>query len=52
MTTARKTVLIIASVLVAGGLAIAFGAFAAAGFDIRNLSNDPRDWERSSRLLK
>lgn len=46
MTTARKTVLIIASVLVAGGLAIAFGAFAAAGFDIRNLSNDPRDWEK------
>lgn len=51
MTTARKVVLIVATALLVGGAAIAFGAFAAAGFDFRNLSNSGRDWESAAVTL-
>ena len=44
MSSARKTILIIATILVIGGAAISFGAFAAAGFTPKGLSTDARDW--------
>lgn len=48
MSKAKKVVLIIAAVLVVGGIATSFGAFAAAGFDVRNLSNEARDWKQAT----
>lgn len=48
MTTARKVLLIIATALVAAGIVLAGTAFALAGFDFRNLSNDNRDWVRQT----
>ncbi len=51
MTTARKAVLIVATVLLVGGSALALGAFAAADFRFENLSNDTRDWASTTLTL-
>ena len=39
MTTARKVVLIVATVMLVGGSALALGAFTLADFRFENLSN-------------
>ena len=52
MTTARKAVLIVATVLLVGGSALALGAFAAADFRFENLSNTTRDWVSDTRILE
>lgn len=44
MSSAKKTMLVIATILLVGGAAISFGAFAAAGFNPQNLSTDSRSW--------
>ena len=40
MSSGKKTLLVIATILVIGGGAISFGAFAAAGFNFENLSTE------------
>ena len=52
MTTARKAVLIVATVLLVGGSALALGAFAATDFRFKNLSNTTRDWVSDTRILE
>ena len=47
MSKARRTVLIVATVLLVTGAAIAMGAFAAAGFNLANLST-VNGWERTT----
>ena len=44
MSSGKRVVLIIATILVIGGSAISFGAFAAAGFNPENLSTEARNW--------
>lgn len=44
MSSGKRVVLIIATILVIGGSAISFGAFAAAGFNFQNLSTEARNW--------
>ena len=41
MSSGKKTLLVIATILVIG--AISFGAFAAAGFNFENLSTESRN---------
>lgn len=52
MTTARKAVLIVATVLLVGGSALALGAFAMADFRFENLSNTTRDWDSNTTTLQ
>lgn len=47
MSSGKKTLLVIATILVIGGGAISFGAFAAAGFNFENLSTESRNWTLS-----
>ena len=51
MTTARKVVLIVATVMLVGGSALALGAFTLADFRFENLSNTTRDWVSSTQTL-
>ena len=51
MTTARKVMLIVATVFLVGGSALAMGAFALADFRFENLSNDTRDWTSTTMAL-
>ena len=51
MTTARKVLLIVATVLVVTGAIIAGSAFALAGGDMQNLSNDNRAWARQTQEI-
>lgn len=43
MSKARKILLIVASALIIGGGALAFGAFAATGFDVDALTIEEKD---------
>lgn len=47
MSKTQKVILIVGTILLVGGLTLSLGAFAAAGFDIRNLSTTG-DWNQSS----
>ena len=51
MTTARKVLLIVATVLVVTGAIIAGSAFALAGGDMQNLSNDDRAWAKQTQEI-
>lgn len=51
MSSGKKTLLIIATILVVGGSAISFGAFAAAGFNPANLSTDSRNWTSTTKTF-
>ncbi len=51
MTTARKVVLIVATVLLLGGAALSMGAFAMADFRFENLSNTTRDWTSNTSTM-
>lgn len=51
MSKARKITLIVASALVAGGLALSFGAFAASGFNPNVLSAQAKDWRQTTLSL-
>lgn len=51
MSSGKKTLLVIATILVVGGFAISFGAFAAAGFSIENLSTESRNWTSTTKTL-
>ena len=51
MSSGKKTLLVIATILVIGGGAISFGAFAAAGFNFENLSTESRNWTSSTKTF-
>lgn len=51
MTTARKVLLIVATALVVTGAVIAGSAFALAGDNMQNLSNDDRVWTRQTQEI-
>lgn len=52
MSKAKKILLIVASVFVIGGAILAFGAFAVAGFDFKNLSTEDMDWNSTTRTFE
>lgn len=52
MSKGKKTLLIVATILVVSGCAISFGAFAAAGFDPVNLSTESRDWTPATKTFR
>lgn len=51
MSSGKKMVLIVATILVIGGCAIAFGAFAAAGFNPENLSTESHNWTSTTKTF-
>ena len=51
MSSGKKTLLVIATILVIGGGAISFGAFAAAGVNFENLSTESRNWTSSTKTF-
>lgn len=51
MSSGKRAMLIIATILVVGGSAISFGAFAAAGFNPANLSTEARNWTAETKVF-